>query len=322
MPGFPRARRGHRPVHRGPCGARARPWRWERPAVRSWSAAAGRLTYAGESPAATPDTVFDLASLTKVLATTTVAMRLVDAGRLDLDAPVADTSACWRGTDRETATVADLLAHSAGLPGHRPYYETRSGRAAVRAGDLRRAARLPAGHRLALQRPRVHPPRFRARRRRRRLAGRPGSRVPLADRLRRQRCGSACPARWAAAAGANQPTPRTGGGTWTTATPRRSAAWPVTPGCSARRPGSARSPGRCSAAFRGPGPRTARRSPATMRRFTSRVGTIGSRALGVGHDARPPRRAARGCRRRPSATPASRERRCGLTRWRASTWCC
>jgi serine-type D-Ala-D-Ala carboxypeptidase len=95
----------------------------------TWNAEAGRLTYASESPRVTADTVFDLASLTKVLATATVAMRLVDAGRLRLEAPVADLVSLWRGTDREKATVADLLAHSAGLPGHRPYHETLSGRA-------------------------------------------------------------------------------------------------------------------------------------------------------------------------------------------------
>jgi CubicO group peptidase (beta-lactamase class C family) len=127
MPDFPRARRV---VDRfiddrvAPCavaeaGGVDGPW---------WRAASGRITYGTEAPRATTETVFDLASLTKVLATATVAMRLVDASRLDLDTRVADLVPCWRGTDREAATVKDLLAHSSGLPAHRPYSDTRAGR--------------------------------------------------------------------------------------------------------------------------------------------------------------------------------------------------
>jgi serine-type D-Ala-D-Ala carboxypeptidase len=93
-----------------------------------WRTARGRLTPARDAPAAAAGTVFDLASLTKVLATATVAMRLVDAWRLDLQSRVADLIPGWRGADRQSATVTDLLAHSAGLPGHRLYYETLSGR--------------------------------------------------------------------------------------------------------------------------------------------------------------------------------------------------
>jgi CubicO group peptidase (beta-lactamase class C family) len=37
---------------------------------------------------------------------------------------------CWSGQDREAVTIADLLEHSSGLPGHRPYFKTMTGRAA------------------------------------------------------------------------------------------------------------------------------------------------------------------------------------------------
>ena len=86
----------------------------------TWRVASGRLTYDADARATGTETVFDLASLTKVLATTSLAMRLVDEGRLDLQARVADLLPSWRGVGREAVKVADLLAHSSGLPAHRP----------------------------------------------------------------------------------------------------------------------------------------------------------------------------------------------------------
>ena len=94
-----------------------------------WRHAAGRLTYDAGSPPATADTVFDLASLTKVVATTTLAMRHVDDGLTPLDLPVAAALGTWRGTDRETVTVRDLLAHASGLTAHLPFYRDHVGRA-------------------------------------------------------------------------------------------------------------------------------------------------------------------------------------------------
>ena len=61
-------------------------------------------------------TPFDLASLTKVIATTTVVMELVRSGALRLDEPVSELFGEWRGADRETVTVRDLLEHASGLP--------------------------------------------------------------------------------------------------------------------------------------------------------------------------------------------------------------
>ena len=65
---------------------------------------AGRLSPDPDSPEVQPDTTYDVASLTKVVVTTTLAMRLFGEARLDLDAPV------------EEFTVRQLLTHSAGLP--------------------------------------------------------------------------------------------------------------------------------------------------------------------------------------------------------------
>jgi len=61
------------------------------------------------------ETPFDLASLTKVVATTTVVMELVRTGALHLDDRVSEFFAEWRGADRETVTVRDLLEHAGGL---------------------------------------------------------------------------------------------------------------------------------------------------------------------------------------------------------------
>jgi CubicO group peptidase (beta-lactamase class C family) len=94
-----------------------------------WRAAYGRLTYAPEAPATTAETMFDLASLTKVIATTTLVMRAIDAGTLALDERVADRLPGWRGGDREGVTIADLLEHASGLTAYLPFFRDHYGRA-------------------------------------------------------------------------------------------------------------------------------------------------------------------------------------------------
>ena len=91
--------------------------------------ACGAQTYESASPDATIETVFDLASMTKVIATTTIVMGLVDQGRLTLDDPVRRWIADWRAIDRRTVTLADLLEHSSGLTAHLPFYRDHAGRA-------------------------------------------------------------------------------------------------------------------------------------------------------------------------------------------------
>ena len=93
-----------------------------------WNAAFGALTFHPYAPAATPRTIFDLASLTKVLATTTLAMRAVDGGRLALDDPLERWLPQWRGRDRAGVTVRHLLTHSAGLSAWLPLYRDCTGR--------------------------------------------------------------------------------------------------------------------------------------------------------------------------------------------------
>jgi CubicO group peptidase (beta-lactamase class C family) len=81
-----------------------------------WQEALGRLTFDDTSEVTMIDTPFDLASLTKVIATSTSAMRLVHDGTLRLDEPVSSFFAEWRGGDREAVTIRDLLEHASGLP--------------------------------------------------------------------------------------------------------------------------------------------------------------------------------------------------------------
>ena len=94
-----------------------------------WHHAAGRLSCAAGSPTAMAGTVFDLASLTKVIATTTLAMRHVDAGLTPLELQVAAALRTWRGSDRDMVTVRDLLEHASGLTSHLPFYRDHVGRA-------------------------------------------------------------------------------------------------------------------------------------------------------------------------------------------------
>jgi CubicO group peptidase (beta-lactamase class C family) len=71
----------------------------------------------------TRDTVFDLASLTKVMATTTAIMLLVEEGSLDLDDPVEKVLPHFGERDKQAVTHRHLLTHSAGLKPWRGYHE-------------------------------------------------------------------------------------------------------------------------------------------------------------------------------------------------------
>lgn len=84
----------------------------------------GRFTYEESSPAVTVDSIFDLASVTKVVATTSMAMILYERGLLDLDMPLAGVLPEFAGEDRRRreVTFRMLLGHSSGLPAHDKFY--------------------------------------------------------------------------------------------------------------------------------------------------------------------------------------------------------
>lgn len=80
-----------------------------------WSTALGRLTFAPDASPTTIDTRFDLASLTKPLAITSLALAQLSRGLLTLDEPIAGAFDEWRGADRGGVSVRDLLEHTGGL---------------------------------------------------------------------------------------------------------------------------------------------------------------------------------------------------------------
>ena len=87
-------------------------------------------------------TMYDLASLTKVAATTAAAMVLVDQGKLRLDERVTHYLPTFAGGAKEQVTIRDLLTHRSGLPAGRDVYargRARSARNAVLATSLVRA---------------------------------------------------------------------------------------------------------------------------------------------------------------------------------------
>jgi CubicO group peptidase (beta-lactamase class C family) len=94
-----------------------------------WRAPFGRLTYAPDAAPTVADTIFDLASLTKVIATATLAMRAIDARTLSLGDRIADRLPSWRGADREHVTIADLLEHASGLTAYLPFFRDHHNRA-------------------------------------------------------------------------------------------------------------------------------------------------------------------------------------------------
>lgn len=104
----------------------------------------GRFTYDANSPQPTSETLFDLASLTKVVATTTMAMLLYQRGLVDLEMPVTSIVGQFAGEDprRDEVTLRMLLAHSSGLPA----YEKLFLRAKTRDELLAAAFATPLAH--------------------------------------------------------------------------------------------------------------------------------------------------------------------------------
>jgi CubicO group peptidase (beta-lactamase class C family) len=90
------------------------------------SDARGRFTYDEAAPAVTPETVYDIASITKVASTTAAAMLLHQRGQLDLNTPLGALLPCF--TAKPTAggqvTLHHLLAHNSGLPGTVEFFRT------------------------------------------------------------------------------------------------------------------------------------------------------------------------------------------------------
>ena len=95
----------------------------------------GKLSRDAKSPDVAPDTIYDMASLTKVIVTTTSVMMLIQQKRLDLDTPLIRYIPEWAATAksdpdpawRARITVRNLLLHDSGLPAHRDFYKDAKG---------------------------------------------------------------------------------------------------------------------------------------------------------------------------------------------------
>ncbi|HUJ31987.1 MAG TPA: glycoside hydrolase family 3 N-terminal domain-containing protein [Candidatus Acidoferrum sp.] len=110
----------------------------------------GHLTRDAKSPAVTANTIYDMASVTKVVVTTTSLMMLVQQKRLDLDAPVSrylpefataaksDPNPAWRAR----ITIRNLMLHDSGLPGIRQFFKDTKGYDAI----IHRAVSEPLVH--------------------------------------------------------------------------------------------------------------------------------------------------------------------------------
>jgi serine-type D-Ala-D-Ala carboxypeptidase len=105
-------------------------------------ACGGYACVVGEPVPATLDTAYDLASLTKVVGTVTLALIAWERGSLDLDDPVARWLPSY---PRQETTLRHLLTHTAGLVDHRPFYLELSGREEIEAAIYEEAKNAAPG---------------------------------------------------------------------------------------------------------------------------------------------------------------------------------
>jgi len=91
--------------------------------VIAHNAAYGAFDYSPYGKRVETRTMFDLASVTKVIATTSAVMRLVDEGKLSLSDPVVKHLPAFGQNGKSHITIYNLMLHNSGLPGWRKFYE-------------------------------------------------------------------------------------------------------------------------------------------------------------------------------------------------------
>jgi CubicO group peptidase (beta-lactamase class C family) len=112
----------------------------------------GSLTYGQPEVTVTSSTVYDLASITKVIATTSMAMLLYQNGKLSLDQSLVEILPGFAqgeaaGSARHRVTLRMLLAHSTGLPGYARLFEACEGREELLHACLQLPLQSPPGER-------------------------------------------------------------------------------------------------------------------------------------------------------------------------------
>lgn len=106
------------------------------------STAHGRISGSPDARLLDQQTIFDLASLTKVIATTPAVMKLLDEGRISLSDPLTNWFPEFRGTRRKNTTILHLLTHTSGLTD----FDMRTGQAmktAIRTAAARKNRHSP-----------------------------------------------------------------------------------------------------------------------------------------------------------------------------------
>ena len=101
-----------------------------------WSRGFGSLDWGGKTRVSANESIYDLASLTKVVGTTTAIMVLFDQGKVELDAPVSRYLPSFSGGLKDQVTVRHLLTHRAGLPAGRELWRIASTPAQAREAVL------------------------------------------------------------------------------------------------------------------------------------------------------------------------------------------
>ena len=93
-----------------------------------WIHSFGHQTYESSARPVRPNTIYDVASLTKPVVTTTLIAMEVESGRINLDAPIGNYLPDWGAASqtewRTRVTTRHLLTHTSGLPGHVTYYQS------------------------------------------------------------------------------------------------------------------------------------------------------------------------------------------------------
>lgn len=119
-------------------------YRLERGAAQ-YERAYGRLSYDEDAAAVTTATVFDAASLSKVLVTAPAVLMLAEEGRIDLEAPITRYFADCTGGGKEAITVRQLLTHTSGLASGLPAKPAWQGKEAALALACAQTVTHPPG---------------------------------------------------------------------------------------------------------------------------------------------------------------------------------
>jgi CubicO group peptidase (beta-lactamase class C family) len=113
-----------------------------------WEKSFGKLSWEkGSTPVVADETIWDLASLTKVIGTTTAVMVLYDEGKVGLDDPVSKYIPEFSGGEKDLVTVRMLLEHRSGLPAGRDLWRIAHTPAEAREDVISTALVAPPGAR-------------------------------------------------------------------------------------------------------------------------------------------------------------------------------